>query len=60
VYGGQTSTGEKIYTDLEWRADTGLVLARTNGKEKAPIYFTGNSMAKIPVGTISYSNIYVK
>ena len=60
VYGGQTSTGEKIYTDLEWRADTGLVLARTNGKEKAPIYFTGNSMAKIPVGAISYSNIYVK
>ena len=56
IYG----TNEKTYTDLEWRSDTGLVLAKTNGGSKKPIYFTGSSRAAIPTGEIPYSEIYVK
>lgn len=55
VYG----TEAKKYTDFEWRSDTGLVLAKTNGGPKKPIFFTGNSRAAIPTGNLRCEQIFV-
>ena len=53
-------TPENVYTEFEWRSDSGLVLAKTNNKRKAPIYFEGNSIATIPVEGLSPEEIYYK
>ena len=55
VYG----TEAKKYTDFEWRSDTGLVLAKTNGGPKKPIFFTGTSRATIPTGKTPCEQIFV-